>query len=60
MLVLAKNSAAASGKDSEVDRERWIAENAYLRWINEQRGGDRSQQHWQDAEREYRCGTDEF
>ena len=43
------------GAVARVDRQRWISENAYLRYRDEtdNPGKDRSLQHWLDAEREY-------
>lgn len=42
------------------DRQKWIAENAYLRYCDEVEnpGKDRSVQHWLDAERE--CNSQRF
>jgi len=42
---------------SDVARSRWVAENAYFRWLNEGCPHDRDVQHWLDAEREYICTT---
>jgi hypothetical protein len=52
--VVAKSAVATSDQQA-CERERWVAENAYLRWLNEQRGRDRACQHWYDAEREFLC-----
>jgi hypothetical protein len=44
-----------SVEDYEAElRRRWVAENAYFRWLNEQRPEGRALPHWLDAEREYR------
>lgn len=40
---------------ADADRLRWVTENAYLRWVNEDRPDNRQLQHWFDAEREYLC-----
>lgn len=40
---------------SDQARSRWIAENAFFRWLNEGRLHDRHVQHWIDAEREFIC-----
>lgn len=37
------------------DRLRWVAENAYLRWVTEGKPDNRGLHHWLDAEREYVC-----
>jgi hypothetical protein len=38
---------------SEELRRRWIAVNAYYRWLEEGRPSDRATQHWLEAEQEY-------
>jgi hypothetical protein len=38
---------------SEARRRRWIAENAYYRWVSEGRPSGRDVQHWLEAENEY-------
>lgn len=42
---------------SDATRSRWVAENAYFRWLNEGSPHDKDVQHWLDAEREYICAT---
>lgn len=54
--VAAEGSLAASDTDTG-ERDRWVRENAYYRYLDEQRRGDRACQHWYDAEREYLCDS---
>ncbi len=45
------------GTRSDAARSSWVAENAYLRWLNDGCPDNRQLQHWLDAEREYVCTT---
>ena len=51
--VLAHISLVRRGDIDDGNKEMWVSENAYHRYLNAQNGSVDSTNHWHDAEREY-------